>query len=87
MNIGSFLAASARSFPERPAVSVGGDLYANYADFFLRVTRLATALHGKWKVERMAPGHCTGEPAFAAFRKAFGDQYIYAGLGSVVELP
>jgi len=42
MNIGSFLAASARSFPERPAVSVGGDLYANYADFFLRVTRLAT---------------------------------------------
>ena len=53
----------------------------------LEITRLATALHGKWKVERMAPGHCTGEPAFAAFRKAFGDQYIYAGLGSVVELP
>jgi len=51
------------------------------------ITRLATALHDKWKVERMAPGHCTGEPAFAAFRKAFGDQYIYAGLGSVVELP
>jgi 7,8-dihydropterin-6-yl-methyl-4-(beta-D-ribofuranosyl)aminobenzene 5'-phosphate synthase len=35
----------------------------------------------------MAPGHCTGEPAFAALRKAFGDHYLYAGLGSVIELP
>jgi 7,8-dihydropterin-6-yl-methyl-4-(beta-D-ribofuranosyl)aminobenzene 5'-phosphate synthase len=49
--------------------------------------RIADALHDQWKVDRMAPGHCTGEPAFAAFRKAFGDQYLYAGLGSVIELP
>jgi len=51
------------------------------------ITRLATALHDQWKVDRMAPGHCTGEPAFAAFRTAFGDHYLYAGLGSVIELP
>ena len=51
------------------------------------IRRLATALHDQWKVDRMAAGHCTGEPAFAAFRKAFGDQYLYAGLGSVIELP
>jgi len=51
------------------------------------ITRLATALHDQWKVDRMAAGHCTGEPAFAAFRKAFGDHYLYAGLGSVIELP
>ena len=51
------------------------------------ITRLAAVLHDQWKVDRMAPGHCTGEPAFAAFHKAFGDQYIYAGLGSVIELP
>jgi 7,8-dihydropterin-6-yl-methyl-4-(beta-D-ribofuranosyl)aminobenzene 5'-phosphate synthase len=51
------------------------------------IARLATVLHDQWKVDRMAPGHCTGEPAFAAFHKAFGDQYIYAGLGSVIELP
>jgi 7,8-dihydropterin-6-yl-methyl-4-(beta-D-ribofuranosyl)aminobenzene 5'-phosphate synthase len=51
------------------------------------ITRLAGALHDQWKIDRMAPGHCTGEPAFAAFQKAFGDQYVYAGLGSVVELP
>ena len=51
------------------------------------ITRLATALHDQWKVDRMAAGHCTGEPAFAAFRKAFGDHYLYAGLGSVIEIP
>jgi 7,8-dihydropterin-6-yl-methyl-4-(beta-D-ribofuranosyl)aminobenzene 5'-phosphate synthase len=51
------------------------------------ITRLTAVLHDQWKVDRMAPGHCTGEPAFAAFRKVFGDQYIYAGLGSVIELP
>jgi 7,8-dihydropterin-6-yl-methyl-4-(beta-D-ribofuranosyl)aminobenzene 5'-phosphate synthase len=51
------------------------------------ITRLVTALHDQWKVDRMAAGHCTGEPAFAALRKAFGDHYLYAGLGSVIELP
>src|SRR5262249_47165718 len=51
------------------------------------ISRIATALHDQWKVDELAPGHCTGEPAFAAFRKAFGDHYVYAGLGSVIELP
>jgi len=51
------------------------------------IARLTTALHDQWKVDRLAAGHCTGEPAFAAFRKAFGDYYLYAGLGSVIELP
>jgi len=51
------------------------------------ITRIAAALHDEWKIDGMAPGHCTGEPAFAAFRKAFGDHYLYAGLGSVIELP
>lgn len=43
-----------------------------------------TALHDRFKVDCVAPGHCTGEPAFAAFRKTFGDRYIYAGLGTRV---
>lgn len=51
------------------------------------ISRIATALRDQWKVDRMAPGHCTGEPAFAAFQKAFGEQYLYAGLGTVVEFP
>ncbi len=51
------------------------------------ITRIVTALHDKWKVDRVALGHCTGEPAFAAFQRAFGVHYNYAGLGSVIELP
>lgn len=50
------------------------------------VERIAAVLHDKYKLERVAPGHCTGEPAFAALRRAFGDHYVYAGLGSVVDL-
>ena len=49
------------------------------------VQRLATAL--KNEVVRVAPGHCTGEPEFAALRKEFGDRYVYAGEGTVHALP
>jgi 7,8-dihydropterin-6-yl-methyl-4-(beta-D-ribofuranosyl)aminobenzene 5'-phosphate synthase len=51
------------------------------------IQRLVVALHDQWKVDSVAPGHCTGEPAFAAFHKAFGGHYLYAGLGSIIELP
>lgn len=50
------------------------------------VQRIATALHDTLKVEWMAPSHCTGEPAFAALKKTFGDHYVYAGLGTVLDL-
>jgi 7,8-dihydropterin-6-yl-methyl-4-(beta-D-ribofuranosyl)aminobenzene 5'-phosphate synthase len=50
------------------------------------VADAVTALHDRFKVDYVAPGHCTGEPAFAAFRRAFGDRYIYAGLGTSVSV-
>jgi 7,8-dihydropterin-6-yl-methyl-4-(beta-D-ribofuranosyl)aminobenzene 5'-phosphate synthase len=50
------------------------------------VERLVTALHDTYHVEWVAPGHCTGEPAFAALSKAFSDHYVYAGLGSMIGL-
>lgn len=51
------------------------------------IGRLAGALRDRWKVGEVAPGHCTGEPAFAALRRVFGDRYRYAGLGAVMEIP
>ena len=51
------------------------------------VERIAKALHDQYKFDRIAPGHCTGEPEFAALKKTFGDHYLYAGVGSVVDLP
>jgi 7,8-dihydropterin-6-yl-methyl-4-(beta-D-ribofuranosyl)aminobenzene 5'-phosphate synthase len=50
------------------------------------VERIATALHDRFKVDYIAPGHCTGEPAFTALQKAFGDHYVYAGLGTTLKL-
>lgn len=44
-------------------------------------------LKTKWKVQKIAPGHCTGEPTFARLKKAYGGNYLYAGLGTKVELP
>ena len=51
------------------------------------VERIAAVLHDQYKLERVAPGHCTGEPEFAALKRAFGEHYVYAGVGSVVDLP
>ena len=51
------------------------------------IARIAAALHDTYKVERIAPGHCTGEPAFFHFKKTWKERYTYAGLGSVIDLP
>ena len=40
----------------------------------------------EYKLDLVAPGHCTGEPEFAALKKIFGDHYLYAGAGTVIEL-
>jgi 7,8-dihydropterin-6-yl-methyl-4-(beta-D-ribofuranosyl)aminobenzene 5'-phosphate synthase len=50
------------------------------------VERIATVLHDQYKLDLVAPGHCTGEPEFAALKKIFGDHYVYAGAGTVIEL-
>jgi 7,8-dihydropterin-6-yl-methyl-4-(beta-D-ribofuranosyl)aminobenzene 5'-phosphate synthase len=46
------------------------------------ISKIVAALKDTFKVEIIAPGHCTGEPTFAALKQAFGDHYIYAGLGT-----
>jgi 7,8-dihydropterin-6-yl-methyl-4-(beta-D-ribofuranosyl)aminobenzene 5'-phosphate synthase len=51
------------------------------------IARIASTLRDTLNVGRLAPGHCTGEPAFALFRKMWGERYLYAGVGSVIELP
>jgi len=50
------------------------------------IDTLVGNLQTKWKVQRIAPGHCTGEPAFARLQKAFGEKYVYAGLGTTVTM-
>ncbi len=50
------------------------------------IAKVVAALKDTWKVENIAPGHCTGEPTFAALRGAFGNRYVYAGVGTVLRV-
>ena len=50
------------------------------------IEKIVTVLRDKYKVAYIAPGHCTGEPTFTALKKAFGDRYLYAGLGTTLSL-
>src|SRR5262249_21955725 len=50
------------------------------------IAKMVTALKDTFKVEHVAPGHCTGEPTFAALKQAFGNRYIYAGVGTSLQL-
>ena len=50
------------------------------------IEKIVAALHDTYKVAYVAPGHCTGEPTFTALKKAFGDRYLYAGLGTTLAL-
>jgi len=51
------------------------------------IQRIAKALRDELRVERIAPGHCTGEPAFLALSEAFKENYVFAGLGDTIDLP
>jgi 7,8-dihydropterin-6-yl-methyl-4-(beta-D-ribofuranosyl)aminobenzene 5'-phosphate synthase len=51
------------------------------------IAHIASALRGRWKLDQIAPGHCTGEPAFAELRRVFAQNYLFAGLGTVAPLP
>jgi 7,8-dihydropterin-6-yl-methyl-4-(beta-D-ribofuranosyl)aminobenzene 5'-phosphate synthase len=50
------------------------------------IEKIVTALHDRYKVDYVAPGHCTGEPAFTALKRVFGNRYVYAGLGTTLTL-
>ena len=50
------------------------------------IDKVVAALRDTYKIEYIAPGHCTGEPAFAAIKKAFAEHDLYAGLGTSLPL-
>jgi 7,8-dihydropterin-6-yl-methyl-4-(beta-D-ribofuranosyl)aminobenzene 5'-phosphate synthase len=50
------------------------------------IAAIVGMLRDTYKVGYVAPGHCTGEPTFTALKTAFGERYLYAGLGSSFEI-
>ena len=71
---------AARGAAETPVRVLFGGLHLVSAPDSLLVA-LAKRLHREWHVTQVAPGHCTGEPAFAALQREYGTDYLYAGLG------
>jgi 7,8-dihydropterin-6-yl-methyl-4-(beta-D-ribofuranosyl)aminobenzene 5'-phosphate synthase len=68
--IETILAASVRP-AEHVHLIVGGLHLVTTSD--VEIGRVANALHDRWRLDRVAPGHCTGEPAFALLRRLFGN--------------
>src|SRR5690349_15480410 len=61
--------AAAKINPRIRLVAGGFHLVAAKDD---EIDNIVSSLRDTYKVAYVAPGHCTGEPTFAALRKAFG---------------
>jgi len=75
------------------AARIDSRIYTIFGGFHLvdiadaEVSSMVTRFRDKWKLARAAPGHCTGEFAFAEFNRVFGSQFDHAGVGAVIALP
>jgi 7,8-dihydropterin-6-yl-methyl-4-(beta-D-ribofuranosyl)aminobenzene 5'-phosphate synthase len=75
------------------AAQIETQLYTTIGGFHLvqtprdEIERVAGILHDTLKLQRVAPGHCTSEPGFAAFMRKFGSRFDQAGVGAVLQLP
>jgi 7,8-dihydropterin-6-yl-methyl-4-(beta-D-ribofuranosyl)aminobenzene 5'-phosphate synthase len=48
------------------------------------LTELTRRLRDEYKVKKVAPAHCTGHLAFKILRDNFKENYVFAGLGEIV---
>ena len=75
------------------AMRIDPRLYTVFGGFHLvstpdaEVTEMVGRFKDKWKLERVAAGHCTGEFAFSEFNRVFGSHFDHALVGAVVALP
>ncbi len=75
------------------AAKIDSDLYTVTGGFHLVMTpetevhRVGDLLLDRFRVERVAPGHCTSELGFAVFQESFGERFDAAGVGAVIPLP
>ncbi len=75
------------------AVKIDPKIHSVFGGFHLvdasdaDVTRMAESFRDQWKIERMAPGHCSGQFAFAEFMRVYGNRFDPTGVGATVGLP
>lgn len=75
------------------ASKIDSRIYSVFGGFHLvnisdaEVSRMVSSFRDRWKIERMAPGHCTGQFAFSELIRVYGSKFDHAGLGAVIALP
>jgi len=75
------------------ASRIDSRVYSVFGGFHLvdiqdsEVSSMVSRMQDKWKLERVAAGHCTGEFAFSEMNRIFGSKFDHAGVGSVIALP
>ncbi|HRP88049.1 MAG TPA: MBL fold metallo-hydrolase [Gammaproteobacteria bacterium] len=79
----NIVAAASKINPSIQLLAGGFHLIQGKAE---ELAAVITALRDTHQVAYVAPGHCTGELTFTALTQAFGDRYLYAGLGTTFEI-
>ena len=75
------------------AVKIEPRIYSVVGGFHLvdvsdaEVTEMVMRFRDKWRIERMAAGHCTGQFAFAELVRIYGANFDHAGVGASIALP
>ncbi len=75
------------------ASKIDSRIYTVFGGFHLvdiadtEVSSMVTRFRDRWKLERAAAGHCTGEFAFSELNRIFGPRFDHAGVGAVIPLP
>ncbi|HLA96786.1 MAG TPA: MBL fold metallo-hydrolase, partial [Pyrinomonadaceae bacterium] len=70
--------------PEKILLVAGGFHLIPYGREYIE--DLAKKMHDEYGVESVAPAHCTGHLGFSIFRKTFGGNYRFFGLGEKILL-
>ena len=75
------------------AVKIEPRIYSLLGGFHLvdvsdaQVTEMVMRFRDKWRIERMAAGHCTGQFAFSELVRIYGPNFDHAGVGATIALP
>ena len=75
------------------AVQIDSNLYSVVGGLHLvdvsdqEVIQIVENFQQKWKIQRVAAGHCSGEFAQAEFKRQFGIRHDHSGVGEIIALP
>ena len=75
------------------SAQIDANIYTVFGGFHLvdvsdqDVVRIVDNFSNKWRIQRVAAGHCAGEFAQIEFVRVYGARHDHSGLGEVIALP